>query len=244
MPNRVLRDWTNSERFDELSTDAEVFFTRLIMKADDFGGFYGNTKLLKAHLYPLKDFSHKKIQLWINECVSIGVIVHYQIDGKMFIRINDFGQRTRIMKSKFPEQTSECLTNDGHMTGECPTDDGLKPNRNQTETKPKIETEEDTAEAFDYTFEMFWNDYGNKTKRVKCEPKFNKLSHKDREAIRTTLPKFKLHKPFEKYTHPAPEAYLNGRRWEDEIPEQPQQKKSVADLQYDSIMSQIKENEK
>ena len=67
MPNRVLRDWTNSERMDELSFEAEIFFMRLIMKADDFGGFYGNTKLLKSHLYPLKDFSHKKIEKWVLE---------------------------------------------------------------------------------------------------------------------------------------------------------------------------------
>ena len=116
-----------------------MFFTRLIMKADDFGGFYGNTKLLKSHLFPLKDFSHKKILPWIQECVDIGIIVYYEVDGKEYVRINDFGQRTRIMKSKFPDPP----TNDGQMTVKCQTDDGLKPkpNRNQTETETEKETE-------------------------------------------------------------------------------------------------------
>jgi hypothetical protein len=131
MPNRVLRDWTNSERFDELSTEAEVFFTRLIMKADDFGGFYGNTKLLKSHLFPLKEFKHSRILPWIKECADIGIIIYYEVDDKQYVRIVDFGQRTRIMKSKFPEPP----TNDGQLTDGVPTGDGLKPN--QTETKPK-----------------------------------------------------------------------------------------------------------
>jgi len=138
MPNRVLRDWTNSERFDELSSDAEIFFTRLIMKADDFGGFYGNTKLLKSHLYPLKDFAHSKIEPWIRECANIGIISYYEVEGIRYVRINDFGQRTRIMKSKFPE----CPTNDGHMTDMCLTIDGVKPNQTETETKPKPKPKE------------------------------------------------------------------------------------------------------
>jgi hypothetical protein len=140
MPNRVLRDWTNSERLDKLSVDAEIFFTRLIMKADDFGGFYGNTKLLKSHLFPLKEFSHSKIEPWILECAEIGVLNYYQVDGKKYVRINDFGQRTRIMKSKFPEPTDEQLTNDGQLTDIRPLE--TKPIRNQSETesetKPKL----------------------------------------------------------------------------------------------------------
>lgn len=139
MPNRVLRDWTNSERFDELSAEAEVFFTRLIMKADDFGGFYGNTKLLKSHLYPLKDFKHSEIKPWILECQEIGVIIYYKVEGKKYIRINEFGQRTRIMRSKFPDPVNNPPSHDGHMTVKRPLE--TKPKPNQTETKPKLETE-------------------------------------------------------------------------------------------------------
>jgi len=134
MPNRVLRDWTNSERFDSLSNGAEIFFTRLIMKADDFGCFYGNTKLLKSHLYPLKDFAHGKILEWIKECEAIGIIQYYQVEGTNYIRINDFGQRTRIMRSKFPEppeinELDNPPSIDGQMTVNCLTDDGVKPNQ-------------------------------------------------------------------------------------------------------------------
>ena len=42
MPNRILRDWTDSERVNALTVQGERFFVRLIMKVDDYGRLYGN----------------------------------------------------------------------------------------------------------------------------------------------------------------------------------------------------------
>jgi predicted NodU family carbamoyl transferase len=72
MANRVLRDWTQSEIINELDHKAEVFFTRLIMKADDYGCFYGNYKLLSQSTSPDKFMYHtgKYTTFW-GEC-SIG----------------------------------------------------------------------------------------------------------------------------------------------------------------------------
>ena len=55
MPNRVLRDWTNSDKINSVSVHAERFFTRLIMQADDFGRFHASPRLLSSYLFPLKD---------------------------------------------------------------------------------------------------------------------------------------------------------------------------------------------
>lgn len=137
MANRVLRDWTCSETIDQLSEFAELFFTRLIMKADDFGRFYGSPKILKSQLYPLKDYNLKQVEKWRDEVVRSGVIILYVVDGKEYLEIKDFNQRLRIMKSKFPEP----LTDDGQMTDNCLTDDGLK--RRETETEVETETEDE-----------------------------------------------------------------------------------------------------
>ena len=215
MPNRVLRDWTNSESFDGLSTDAEVFFTRLIMKADDFGGFYGNTKLLKAHLYPLKDFSHKKIERWIQECVDAGTVIYYKVEGKMYIRINEFGQRTRIMKSKFPEPLPYPPSNDGHMSDNGPPE--TKPN--QTESESETETESETDEPLEsekIPFDQFWNLYDKKIGKDKCENKWKNISEDERQKIIDHVPKYKIAQP-EKQFRKNPETYLNNKSWNDEI---------------------------
>lgn len=83
----------------------------------------------------------------------------------------------------------------------------------------------ETDEKID--FEVFWNMYGNKTSRSKCEKKWNSLKVKEQKKIIETLPKFLAYKPFESYTHPNPETYLNQKRWEDELPEQKTTAKEV-----------------
>lgn len=103
MAKRLLRDWTASTRIDAISPEAEVFFTRLIMKADDYGSFHANPKLLKAALFPLKEeVTMQQIGAWVFECTEAGLLFPYEAEGKEFIRIVDFGQRMRQKKSAFP----------------------------------------------------------------------------------------------------------------------------------------------
>lgn len=127
MATRMLRDWTGSESIDSLSEGAEVFFTRLIMKADDFGCYYGNPKLLSSTLYPLKKVAQDKISKYRDECAQSGVIQVYQVDGKEYICIPNFGQRLRAMNRKFPEPPKTTVpTDDSQMSGISQTDDGQK----------------------------------------------------------------------------------------------------------------------
>lgn len=118
MPNRILRDWTDSLAFVDLSPKAERFFVRLIMKADDFGRFHGDERLLKAALFPLlSDVRTAEVRQWRDECNTAELTALYQDErGRQFIQINNFGQRTRSRESKFPSP-------DGHMTVTCQTDD-------------------------------------------------------------------------------------------------------------------------
>ena len=82
MPNRILRDWTQSENVNNISESSEVFFTRLIMKADDFGCIYGNVKLLRAGLYPLKHITDEQIEFSVTECEQNNLIILYVIEKK------------------------------------------------------------------------------------------------------------------------------------------------------------------
>jgi hypothetical protein len=142
MANRILRDWTQSENVDLLSDKAEVFFTRLIMKADDYGCYYGNTKLLKSHLYPLKNVSEATISTLIKECVKANLIVFYKADGKEYLKIINFGQRLRTMNSKFPQpiENKEVKENDSNP---LPIDSN-KP------LETEVETEVETEAKFDF----------------------------------------------------------------------------------------------
>jgi hypothetical protein len=137
MPNRVLRDYTDSESVNKLSFEAEVFFIRLMMKVDDFGKYHANEKLLKAALFPFKDeISENMIIGYLTECRSADLIDWYSVNNKKYLKIKNFGQRLRRMISKFPDP----LTIDSNP----PSSDSSSPPETETETKQNPETESET----------------------------------------------------------------------------------------------------
>lgn len=156
MPTRMLRDWTDSEKINSLSFQAECFFTRLIMKVDDFGRFSANAKLLRSLLFPIRDgIRDTDISRWLVECQTAGLIAVYQAADKPFLQIGNFNQRSRAAKSKFPapddgQMSDRCPTDARQMTGTCPTDDSKCPpssySYSYSETKSK-NTERENASA-------------------------------------------------------------------------------------------------
>lgn len=220
MANRVLRDWTASESIDKLSLEAEVFFTRLIMKVDDFGCYYGNPKLLKSHLYPLRDYSVDDIKRWRNECILAKVIIIYMFDEKEYLHIPNFGQRLRTMNSKFPKlENSTVLTIDSNP----PTIDSKVRPELETETEGEVEDETETetetvADAVTLwpSFEDFWTLYDKKIDRPKCEKKWEKINQGAREKILEHLALYVRATPDRQYRK-NPLTYLNNESWNNEI---------------------------
>lgn len=183
MPNRILRDWTASDRIDQLSPGAEVFFTRVIMKADDFGLYYGNPKLLNSALFPLKDYDNGKVSLWLTECIRAGIIRKYTVDGKDYIQIPGFDQRLRLMKSKFPAPPENvefhAPSNDGQLSDERP----LETKRNEVETETKQNAA--IADVLPFESDQFayaWNEWLSYKKEKK-----QKLTQKTKEMQLRTL---------------------------------------------------------
>ena len=110
MPNRILRDWTDSESINAISPQAEVFFVRLVMKVDDFGRFQANPRLLSSLLFPLKSSVRDTDSTrWLAECEKSGLLAVYEVKGRSYLEIQNFRQRSRASESKFPSP-------DGHVT--------------------------------------------------------------------------------------------------------------------------------
>lgn len=105
MPNRILKESIcTSEELAAISPEAEVLFYRLIVKADDFGLFHGNPKLLASLLFPLTTPPEKKVEAWLVELCSAGLVQLYEIDGKRYLKLVSFSkhQQPRAKNSKFP----------------------------------------------------------------------------------------------------------------------------------------------
>lgn len=134
MPNRILRDWTDSEKVDVLDVHAERFFVRLIMKVDDFGRYTANCKMLKSTLFPLKtDIRETDIARWLTACEKSDLIALYNVASKEYVEIKNFKQRLRQSVEKYPSPNT-CQTNDGQQS-----DNGRL--ESETKQKPNPETE-------------------------------------------------------------------------------------------------------
>lgn len=124
MGNRILRDWTDSQKVHNLSAEAERFFVRLIMKADDFGRYVGNIKLLKASLFPLHEtITDADVVSWLNACISNGLLFKYQADEKDYVEIHGFNQKgLKVRKAKYPpsspEERNELVTGYVYVIGQ------------------------------------------------------------------------------------------------------------------------------
>lgn len=104
MPNRILRDWTDSDRFDGISADAERLFVRLLMKADDYGRFHAEPRRLRAALFPLVDnLRPNDLIRWLDELSTRQLILRYaSVDDRQLLAILRFGQRLKQSVPKFP----------------------------------------------------------------------------------------------------------------------------------------------
>lgn len=148
MPNRVLRDTTTSERVNQLSFQSEVLMYRLFMKADDFGSYYANARLIKSTLFPLKDnIRETDITRWLDELKQIGLILFYEVEGKNLLRVIGFNQRLRNMRNAFPHPENV----DSLQVAATCSESQLETKRNETKQKQKTETEGNGAEAPTHT---------------------------------------------------------------------------------------------
>ena len=106
MPNRILRDGIlRSEKIAQLAPMAELFYRRLMSVVDDFGRYYAKPALLLSDCFPIRPSwaDEPSLSLWVEECVTSGLITRYSVSGTEYLEIQNFGQRVREgRESKFP----------------------------------------------------------------------------------------------------------------------------------------------
>lgn len=126
MPNRIVREGIiTSELVNSLSWAEEVFYRRLHSVVDDFGRFSANLSLLRAALFPLRlnDVSDQDVGKWLAACATKGLVRVYEVEGRRFLEVTKFNQRTRAGASKYPAPETH-PPNDSQMSDQRPSDDG------------------------------------------------------------------------------------------------------------------------
>ena len=105
MPNRYIRESAiESEPVNALSWQGEVFYRRLLNRADDFGRFTANPALLRASLFPLQldKVSDKDVSRLLAEAEERGLLATYIVEGKKFLLIAKWEQG-RAKESRYPD---------------------------------------------------------------------------------------------------------------------------------------------
>jgi hypothetical protein len=227
MPNRILRDWTDSDAINALSAEQERLFVRLIMVVDDFGCFYADPRRVKVSCFPFNEsvtFEH--VAKWLR-ALSPRLVRLYAADGKEYLEIRNFNQRLRQMRRKFPEPPKENLNPEtnprietnalvSQLTDNCQSFDGqLTVNCQTDETAEKRQQ----AAKRDEDFAKFWEAYPKKVAKAHAEKAFAKaIKHTGLEtmlaALQVQSASVDWNKDGGQYI-PNPATWLNGARWDD-----------------------------
>lgn len=96
-------------------------------------------------------------------------------------------------------------------------------NKNKNKTKNKSDS---NNEVINNRFAEFWDLYGKKVDRPKCENKFSKLTSTEIVLLFTNLPLYIKSKPDKQYRK-DPIRWLTGKCWNDEIIQPTNQAKST-----------------
>ena len=177
MPNRIIKESIcTSENIAALSMGAEVLFYHLIVKADDYGVYFGNEQIIRSTCYPLKtdEIKLKQVESWLNELVSAGLVNAYIAeDGKKYIQFAKWSkhQQIRAKRSKYPVMDGSC--------NQLISDDCKCP-RNPIQSNPNpIQSESaQSADEIESCFLALWDLYPKKAGKSSVSKKAKIELHK------------------------------------------------------------------
>lgn len=108
MPQRFLKPGIRtSRRLAECSRPARLLYVYLITLVDDWGRYDGDPVLLKSECFPYDDDVRlPDFEAWLESLIEAETLLHYQVDGKWYIQILRWTERTRGKSSKFPDPRS------------------------------------------------------------------------------------------------------------------------------------------
>lgn len=236
MPNRMLKESIcTSENIDVLTSFQETVFYRLIVHCDDYGRIDARPKLLSSILFPLKDIRTNQIEDALRALASAELVTLYKVDGKPFLQMNTWNrhQRVRDCKEKYPGPDKADIEEDRGDSRKSAESCGEFPqiaadcceflpisNPIQSKTNPNPKPKQKCADA---RFESFWSAYPRHTNKDAARKAFAKVNPSD-ELMQTMLSAIEKQKKSEQWNSdggrfiPHPATWLNGKRWEDELP--------------------------
>jgi hypothetical protein len=140
------------------------------MKADDYGNFHGDDRIVSSMCFPLGSTILTGERL--SELEARGIIKFYIHKGRKYLTINNFTQRLRAHTRKFPDPMT---ADGGHVAGNLPSHDSnvrleekgseVEENRNELlvfAPEEPAETSEESSDPYSDEFETLWSAFPEK----------------------------------------------------------------------------------
>ena len=105
----IKSDIWEDEKLSKLDFVGRLFFIGLISQANDYGKLRGNIQLLKSKIFPYDD-GEVKIEDYIKELVSFGMIESYNVNDEQYLKINNWSKYQKVehpSKDIIPEPSRE-----------------------------------------------------------------------------------------------------------------------------------------
>jgi uncharacterized protein YdaU (DUF1376 family) len=134
-----------------------------------------------------------------------GVYIQHRIESELDQYHKNSATNKRIAQERETKRKNKSTVR-GQSVDEAP------PNHKPLTNKPITNKDNSSTSRF----EEFWDLYGKKDSRAKCEPKFNKLKESEIDLIFKNLPAYIESTPDVKFRK-NPFTWLNGKCWENEV---------------------------
>lgn len=122
MPSRYVREGLlDSEKIRQAGEPAEVLFMRLLLVVDDFARFDGRVTVICRRCWPIGGPLEADVLERLTTLAQFGLVVCYEVDGKPYLYVPNFNQRTRASKSKYPPPPVPQVSDKSAMPDKPPT---------------------------------------------------------------------------------------------------------------------------
>lgn len=217
MPNRIIKDSIRTSKTVNAMTDFQFrLWVYLITYVDDYGRGSADPELLKGFVFPRrKGVTESTIEKALLDLANSGSILLYDVGGESYFCFPNWADHQRIQtkRSKFPAPSDGILKNPTVSHGESPP----KSNPIRIQNPNPNPNSRGRAES---DFEAFWNAYPRKVGKQKAFEAFKKVT----VPLETLLGAVEAQKKSAQWTKndgqfiPHPATWLNGKRWEDQLP--------------------------
>jgi len=231
----IKPEFFTSEQIVECSTNARLLFVGMWCFSDDAGIHQASVNRLKMEVFPADDFTRDQIAEWINELKGAGLIHEYEVDGESYWKVTGWEKHQRIDQPTFrfpnPDGFVERSPNRRRVQGEQVTNTSRSPSERSPSVRHGSGEERKgsntsptrgSIHGFPAGFEEFWDVYPRKVAKQDAVKAFAKLKP-DAAFVAVLVAAVKRHAQSEQWQRgiqfvPHPASWLNGRRWEDELP--------------------------